>query len=167
MQRMYVSTEKISGNTTNKDHYVGWSGAFPKREANEYPSYAGDALFPTRERSFHTSTNSVHKALKLPKRGLTITNFEIRGSLKNEGEIDMATNYRDTFVKFKNVERTKKILPNSQGVMVVKDLSKIKPGITQTHSDYVSYPNHHPPRPADCNPFNSDLNKQILYPGEK
>lgn len=75
----------------------------------------------------------------------------------------LETNYRETFVKFKDPERTKLIVPKST---ITYEPRKPFLNKSQTSLDFVAYSNHKPPRAAECNPFVSNLNDQI-YPGLK
>ena len=160
---MKKTNETISGKTTNKEHFKDWNNQATARGFSEHPSLAGSHLFPTSERNFDTSTGTFHEPKKLPKKNY-LGNSEMKGSLRSEGEMDMATNYRDTFVKHKNAERSQIIVPRAD--IVLNPNKNSAPSITQTKTDFVFHANHHPPKPADCNPFVSNLNKDI-YPGEK
>lgn len=76
--------------------------------------------------------------------------------------MDLATSYRDTFIKYDNNELVSKIVPK-KSENLISDKKKTISGITQTRADFVYYPNHVPSKPADCNPFISNLNK-CIYP---
>lgn len=77
--------------------------------------------------------------------------------------MDLGTCYRDTFIKYENNELVEKITPKNSENFISSDKKKTISGITQTRADFISYPHHIPPKPADCNPYNSNLNRQI-YP---
>lgn len=76
------------------------------------------------------------------------------------------TNYRDTFVKYQNFERQKAIVPKTNNETVIFESHRPTLSKSQTSMDFIRYPNFQPPKPANCNPYISDLNNQI-YPGEK
>lgn len=79
--------------------------------------------------------------------------------------MNLHTNYRDTFVKFQNPERTKPILPQSSSDVVYESnrpfLNK-----SQTSLDFIRYPDHKPARPIAADYYMSNLNN-LLYPGAK
>ena len=154
----------MSTKTTNKEHFQDWNTQLITKSFSEHPSLAGTHLFPTSERKFETSTGTFHVRKALPKKSQLIDRSEMKGSLRNEGEMDFDTNYRGTFIKYNNPEMVKKILP--QNDIVLNPNKNRTPNITQTKTDFVFYPNHQPPKQADCNPFASDLNRDI-YPGNK
>ena len=78
--------------------------------------------------------------------------------------MDLKTNYRDTYVKYKDPERAKTIHPNQNDI--INDKKPLLTSTTQTRSDFVQYPYHMPPKPADVNPYNSNLDRYI-YPSNK
>jgi hypothetical protein len=83
--RIKVKAEKLSTNTTNKEHFKGWNGLLDKNIGfSEHPSHAGFALFPGRERSFMTSTKAVHQPNML-ERKVNNEKAEMKGNLKIEG----------------------------------------------------------------------------------
>lgn len=79
--------------------------------------------------------------------------------------MNLATSYRDTFIKYENTEPVQKIVPQSQANNVVnsRDKKKFISSITQNRADFVYYHDHVPPKPADVNPYISNLDQQI-YP---
>ena len=87
--------------------------------------------------------------------------------------MDFETNYRKTFMQHPNFERAKTFLPTHNSTLIFNNNNnndknkKISfQSMTQTKSDFPIYPDHRPPKPADCNPYVSNLNEQ-LYPGNK
>lgn len=70
--------------TTKQEHFREWNTRIPSRGYNEHPSYAGEALFPTKERSFNTSTSTVHKPIDVTKYGV-LPKVEAKGNLVTEG----------------------------------------------------------------------------------
>ena len=124
------------------------------------------ALFPTTERCFKTQTSSVHDSKELPKKSKQFkTNIEAKGSYKLEGPMDFNSNYRETFVKFNDVERAKLFNPENKS-KIFSTPNKPFSATTQSRSDYVLYLNHQRAPLADCNPYESNLNEQI-YPGNR
>ena len=160
-----MPVETISSNTTSNDHFKDWSAKPPTRGFNEHPSYAGEALFPTTERNFKTSTSLVHRSMPLPKKNRILRkNVEAKGSYKLEGPMDLSSNYRETYVKFADPERAKLADPEKKSRIFSAAASNPFPSVTQSRSDYVYYLNPQRPKLADCNPYESNLNEQ-LYPG--
>lgn len=124
-------------------------------------------MFPTTERNFKTHTSSVHDSKELPKKSKKLNvNVEAKGSYKLEGPMDLNSNYRETFVKFDDVERTKSINPETKSKIFSTGNTKPFSATTQSRSDYVLYLNHQRAHLADCNPYESNLNEQI-YPGKR
>lgn len=80
-----------------------------------------------------------------------------------KGDMELATSYRDNFIKYENSELVSKVVPKNNDCLINSDQKKTISGITQTRADFVHYPNHIPSRPAECNPFISNLKKDI-YP---
>jgi hypothetical protein len=84
--------------------------------------------------------------------------------------MDFQTNYRKTFMQHPGFERAKTFIPNHNSTLIFNSDDKNKKisfeSITQTKSDFPIYPDHRPPKPADFNPYISNLNEQ-LYPGNK
>ena len=80
---MRKPVEGFSTKTTSKEHYQGIVQPVA-RGYTDYPSYAGDSLFPTSERNFKTVNNSVHHKMELPKKS-NLLKSEIKGSLVIEG----------------------------------------------------------------------------------
>ena len=79
--------EKVSSNTTSKEHFKNWEVSVPIRTSYEYPSYAGESLFPTFERSFTTHTRDVHKPISVKSKNdlrATIAKQD-KDNLKPEG----------------------------------------------------------------------------------
>jgi hypothetical protein len=152
----------FSTKTTNKEHFQGTFQPLSKGFF-EHPSYSQEIMFPSGERNFNTITSSVHHKMELPKKS-NIPKCEIKGTLTSEGEMDLGTNYRETFIKYSDVEPVKKILP-VQNELMLNPTKSLMPSITQTHSDF-SFKPYRPPKPADCNPYASSLD-QLLYPGNR
>lgn len=75
----------ISSNTTANDHFKKWNVRAKSRGFSEYPSYAGDSLFPNRERTFNTSTNTFHQPIDITKLEPN-QKKEIITNLKSEGK---------------------------------------------------------------------------------
>ena len=162
--------EKISSETTNKDHFRSWNSNNSnetKTSGNlffEYPSHAGEILFPSRERSFTTRTNSIHKIPKYSsKEDLVAKIPEKRDCIKQEGNLDLVTSYRDTFKKHPIESSKERKLPQSQNILSISDKMPMI-GETQNKADFKFYADFQPTKPANCDPFVSDLDKQI-YPG--
>ena len=80
--------------------------------------------------------------------------------------MNLQTNYRDTFIKYQNAERTKPILPPAS-MNVTNEDNRPFLGKSQTSIDFIRHTGHKPPKPAGCNSYVSDLNDQVLYPGPK
>lgn len=78
--------------------------------------------------------------------------------------MDLGTNYRETFIKYSDIEPVKKVLPN-QNEIIISSNKLMMPSITQTHHDF-SYKPSRPPKLADCNPYLSNLD-QLIYPGSR
>ncbi|RNA34149.1 stabilizer of axonemal microtubules 1-like [Brachionus plicatilis] len=152
----------ICSNTTANDHFKKWNVMSKSRGFSEYPSYAGDNLFPNRERTFATSTKTFHQPIDITKIEPRLK-IELKTNLKTEGEMDLATSYRNTFIKHENNDLVGKIVPKNSVNLISSDKKKTISGTTQTRADFVYYPHHVPPKLADCNPYTSNLNKQI-YP---
>ncbi|CAF0808934.1 unnamed protein product [Brachionus calyciflorus] len=146
--------------TTNKDNYKKWT-ARPISSYSEYPSYAGESIFPNRERSFVTSTASLHPKIDVTKLD-KIKKSDIKHNLKNEGLMEMTTSYRDNFIKYENKEAAKKLITKgkSQDFLLSNQIKQINE-TTQTKADFVFHINHVAPKLSDCNPYNSDLDKHI------
>jgi hypothetical protein len=160
-----LSGEKLSSSTTSNEHFLNWKAGMPSRGFSEMPSYVGHYLFPTREREFKTSTGLTFTTLDLSKPKI-YKRSENQGNLKPEGEMDLNTNYRDEYIKFKEIDRAKKVSPDSHSSKIFsKDKIPIL-GVTQNKLDFKFYPDHRPPQPFDHDFYASDLNKH-LYPGEK
>lgn len=75
---------EFSSNTTTKDHFKEWVGRSLSRGYSEYPSYAGDSIFPNKERTFVTSTKTFHPPIDVTKMEPFKKN-EIKTNLKTEG----------------------------------------------------------------------------------
>ena len=180
---MRKPAESMQTESTTKQHFKGIVQPVSKG-FYEHPSYVGDYLNPTSERNFQTMTNMFHDKKELPKKS-NYSKSEIKGNLTTEGkfkfvikkinlnlyllifkigEMDLGTNYRETFVKYSDYEPVKKILPN-QNEMLISSTKMMIPSITQTHHDFGYKPSQ-PPKPADCNPYVSNLD-QLIYPGSK
>lgn len=80
--------------------------------------------------------------------------------------MELGTNYRDTFVKYADVERVQKITPRNQGDQVLSNKKAIISGVTQTKSDFIFYPDHQPPKLAEVNQYISNVGTD-LYPGNE
>lgn len=168
-----MSVEPLSSSTTNKENYKRWDMPKLERGYTEYPTLAGYSLFPTSERQFKTSTGEFHKAFENPPKRALVTKADVKSSIALEGDMNLGTNYRDSFVRFNSVERVKKIVPSNQMESVslsVDGVAKPRPNFSlsksQTKADYVHHFDHRPAKPADCNSFVSHLDEQI-YPGNK
>jgi len=78
--------------------------------------------------------------------------------------MELATNYRDAYVKFENAEKAINAKP-VQNANVLSTNNKQNPlNKTQNQVDFKPHLNHQPPKMANTNPFVSNLDKQ-LYPG--
>lgn len=78
----------ISSNTTTQDHFKDWQMRMPSRGYAEHPSYAGESLFPTKERNFKTSTNMVHQPIDVTKLE-ALQKADVKGTLVSEGELQI------------------------------------------------------------------------------
>ena len=122
-------------------------------------------MFPSTERNFKTHTSSVHDSKELPKKSKKLNvNVEAKGSYKLEGPMDLNSNYRETFVKYEDVERAKLFNPETKS-KIFSNGSKPFSATTQSRSDYVVYLNHQRAPLADCNPYESNLNEERMQPG--
>ena len=79
---MILSNDKLSDKTTSKDHFKQWNqNDGPVKAFNEWPSYAGDSLFPTAERNFATTTGTFHPIFQNVQRTKSFVRLENKGSL--------------------------------------------------------------------------------------
>jgi hypothetical protein len=78
---MILSHDKVSDKTTTNEHYKAWSQENPVRAFTEWPSYAGESLFPTAERNFSTTTATFHPPILNVPPAKSIIRIENKGSL--------------------------------------------------------------------------------------
>ncbi len=81
--------------------------------------------------------------------------------------MELATNYRDAFVKFTNPEKAVNAKPVQNANVLStnnKEEKKFSVNKTQNQVDFKPHLNHQPPKMANTNPFLSNLDKH-LYPG--
>lgn len=57
----------ICSNTTANDHYKNWEIKTKSKGFSEHPSYAGDSLFPNRQRTFVTSNKNFYQPVDITK----------------------------------------------------------------------------------------------------
>lgn len=156
-----LPVDAFASKTTSNEHFKDWDYSLPAKAFAELPSFAGQALFPTKERTFVTSTKSVHDTKKLPKKS-ELLKMEARGNLCIEGSMEFNTSMRDSFVDYPNFEATQPFIPKKSESMIK---GNFKTSSTQNQRDFKFHPNHRPPRPADCNPYLSKVEND-LYPGQ-
>jgi hypothetical protein len=64
---MRLPIAKMSGDTTSKEHFKQWALSADGNNAYaELPCIANEAIFPSKERNFATTTSSVHKYMTAP-----------------------------------------------------------------------------------------------------
>ena len=160
---MRLPVDSFSSKTTTNDHYLDWKNKKRVKSYSDHPSHAGESLFPTGERHFETSTHAVHHQMKLPNKTLLL-NSSAKGSLTIDGDMEFNSAYRDNYPSYPSFELTKKIVPNQNEIMFNK--GKFKPSITHNQKEFVFYPDHRPPKPANTNPFVSQIDHD-LYPGDR
>jgi hypothetical protein len=161
-----IPTDKFASNTTTNDFFKDWKADKPEKGHYNYPSFAGEVIFPSNTREFSTSISSTYQPKPIVK-VQSVNKSGHHGTLKPEGEMDMDTNYKSNFVLFKDFVRTKSIIPDKHSKKVMSLSARAHmTGVTQNKVDFKSYPNHRPPPPTSFNPFESYLNFQ-LYPGNK
>lgn len=75
----------ICSKTTANDHFKKWDVKIKSKGFSEYPSYAGDSLFPNRERTFVTTNKNFHQPIDLNNL-VPNQKKEIKTNLKTEGK---------------------------------------------------------------------------------
>ena len=82
---MISSHDKVSDRTTSNEHYKAWYQTMPVKSFTEWPSFAGESLFPTSERNFATTTATFHPPMLNVQPAKSFIRIENKGSLGSFG----------------------------------------------------------------------------------
>ena len=84
---MILSNDKVSDKTTSNEHFKAWSQpSGPVKSFTDWPSYAGETLFPTSERNFATTTATFHPPILNATRAKSFIRVENKGSIGLTGK---------------------------------------------------------------------------------